>query len=154
MQSGTGVIVVDAKGRAPKPEDPVYNDNDANQIEQIPDDAPHRVVDLAIVAADKAGDGKSFIILPSTIYGITDPQVLVKGSNKDALINRHSDQMPKAINMALDRGQPGHYGEGKCIWPHIHIVDLQDLFMVILENALSGKADHGREGFYFGINGQ
>lgn len=152
--SGTGVIVVDAKGRAPKPEDPVYDDTDADQIETIPKDAPHRVVDLAIVAADARGDCKSHIILPSTIYGISDPKILVgsKGE-KDAVINRHSDQMPKAINMALDRGQPGCYGEGKCVWPHVHIKDLEQMFMVIFENAVSGKADHGREGFYFGING-
>jgi len=151
--SGTGVIVVDAKGRAPKPEDPVYNDNDADQIETIPDDAPHRVVDLAIVAADKAGHLKSHIILPSTIYGISSAKKLLSSDSKEPLFNVHSDQMPKAVNMALDRGQPGHYGEGKCIWPHVHIEDLEELFMTVLDNAMTGKADHGREGFYFGING-
>ncbi|KAI6112138.1 hypothetical protein EDD16DRAFT_1181478 [Pisolithus croceorrhizus] len=29
-----------------------------------------------------------------------------------------------------------------------------DLYVVVYENALSGRASHGREGFYFGENGE
>lgn len=52
-QSGTGVLADDAAGLFAG--DTIYSDLDAKQIETIPDEAPHRVVDLAVVAADAEG---------------------------------------------------------------------------------------------------
>lgn len=69
-------------------------------------------------------------------------------------MNRHSQQMPAAIRAALRRGGvPGVYGEGRNVWPHVHIDDLMDLYTIVFDLAKDGKGDHGREGFYFGING-
>jgi len=42
-------------------------------------------------------------------------------------------------------------GQGKNIWPCIHIDEIGDLYMVIFDALLSGQdIPNGREGFYFG----
>ncbi|OBZ72275.1 Uncharacterized protein C2A9.02 [Grifola frondosa] len=72
--------------------DAIYYDTDPDQIETLAPMQVHRNVDLMIVDADAKGHLKSYIILPSTIFGI-----------------------------ATARGQAGMIGEGKNIWPDVHI---------------------------------
>lgn len=150
--SGTGVIVVDSQGHAPKSTDPVYDDSDVEQLKSIPKDAPHREGDLQILEADKAGYLKAYFILPSTIYGEATKD-LGKGQWKGKLMNTRSIQIPLAIRLALKRGQPGYVGEGKNVWPHVHLDDLMKLYDLVFELAKDGKGDHGENGYYFGENG-
>jgi hypothetical protein len=74
----------------------------------LPESAPHRNVDLAIVVADASAYIKSYIILPSTIYGPGEAEIY-----KKEIANSFSDQMPTMIRAALDRGQAGMVGEGE-----------------------------------------
>ena len=53
IQSGTGEFLDDGLGMSRG--ETVYSDLDIPQIEALPDTAMHRVVDLAVVAADKEG---------------------------------------------------------------------------------------------------
>jgi nucleoside-diphosphate-sugar epimerase len=152
--SGTGVLVVDARGKAPKSSDPIYDDSDVNQLRNIPDDAPHREGDLAILKADKEGYLKAYFIFPSTIYGEAPTGDLGKGEWKGKLANRRSIQMPAAIRLAFKRGNPGVYGKGENVWPHVHIEDLMHLYNAVFELAKDGKGDHGENGYYFAENGQ
>ena len=48
-----GVIATNAGGMFPSAI--IYDDTNVEQLESIPDSAPHRVVDLAIVKADQEG---------------------------------------------------------------------------------------------------
>lgn len=58
----------------------------------------------------------TYIILPSTIYGIASgPLVDME------LQNAHSQQIPKLVKASIYRGQGGMVGLGKNIWPNIHI---------------------------------
>ncbi|KAJ6624186.1 NAD-binding protein [Mycena sp. CBHHK59/15] len=127
----------------------IYDDSDPDQIDTLAPTQMHRDVDLAITNADAEGYVKSYIILPSTIYG------LATGTLVDMSVqNPHSQQVPSLINAALDRGQAGIVGEGKNLWPNVEINELADLY-VKLYDAIDDDADgtgHGRNGFYFGAS--
>lgn len=151
--SGTGVLVVDAQGQAPKPSDPIYDDSDVEQLKSIPKDAPHREGDLQILEADNKGYLKAYLVFPSTIYGEATKD-LGKGKWKGNLMNTRSIQIPLAIRLALKRGKPGFVGKGQNIWPHVHIEDLMKLYDAVFEIAKDGKGDHGENGYYFAENGQ
>jgi hypothetical protein len=59
---------------------------------------------------------KSYIVLPSTIYGLATGKLVDMGVQ-----NRHSVQIPFLINASLARGQAGIVGEGKNVWPNVNI---------------------------------
>ena len=67
--SGTSVLDDDAKG-AFKTER-IYHDDERSEIDSVLDDAPHRQIDLAIVAAQKElhEKAKLAIMIPLLIYG-------------------------------------------------------------------------------------
>jgi len=147
--SGTGVLTSNARGMHPT--ETIYDDMDPDQIETLPDTQPHRDVDLTIVEADKEGYLKSYIVLPSTIYGIASNPLV-----EAAVQNAYSQQIPKLIRVSLARGQGGMIGKGLSIWPNVDIEEVADLY-IILFNAIINNPEtvgHGREGFFFGENGE
>ncbi|KAA1475298.1 NAD(P)-binding protein [Dentipellis sp. KUC8613] len=148
--SGTGVLTDKARGDTTV--DTIYYDSDADQIETLPDTQVHRNVDLAVVAADKAGYARTYIILPGTIYGLATGKLVDAG-----IINPRSIQVPRLITASLDRGQGGVVGLGKNYWPNVDIDDTAHLFLVVFDAALAHAektTPHGREGFFFSENGE
>lgn len=146
--SGTGVLSDKAAGLTAT--DIVYDDLNPDQIETLAPTQPHRPVDLEIVQADKEGYVKTYIILPSTIYGIAKGKLIDAG-----LTNPHSQQIPSLIKVSLARGQGGMVGTGQNLWPNVEIHEVADLYSVLYDSILSNPAaGHGREGFYFGANGE
>ncbi|KAI0729688.1 hypothetical protein C8Q72DRAFT_827313 [Fomitopsis betulina] len=147
--SGTGVISTPAKGMFAS--DTIYSDLNVEQIKSIPPDAVHRGVDLAVVEADEKGYARTYIVLPSTIYGFASHHLVEAG-----ISNAISIQIPNLIRASLSRKQAGVVGLGKAIWPDVHIDDVADLYIVIFD-AVTANPDgvgHGWEGFYFGENGE
>lgn len=151
--------------------DTIYSDLNVDQIKSIPSDAVHRNVDLAIVDADEKGYARTYIVLPSTIYGFATHHLVEAG-----ISNPISIQIPNLIRASLSRKQAGMVGLGKAIWPDVHIDDgelvlhlcrpaaraaltphiVADLYIVIFD-ALTANPEgvgHGWEGFYFGENGE
>ncbi|KIY44023.1 hypothetical protein FISHEDRAFT_52388, partial [Fistulina hepatica ATCC 64428] len=127
----------------------IYDDSDAEQIETLPITQMHRPVDVAITEADKEGYIKSYIVLPSVIYG------LAGGPLVNAHIQNHrSIGVPLLLKNALDRGRAGMIGPGTAVWPHVHIDELADLYMLVFDGARAESIGHGREGYYFGANGE
>ncbi|KAG6892211.1 hypothetical protein C0992_001465, partial [Termitomyces sp. T32_za158] len=98
-----------------------------DQIETLAPSQPHRIVDLAIVEADRKGYVKTYIILPSTIYGLASNKLVDLG-----IQNPHSIQIPALIDVSLNRGQGGMVGEGKNIWPNVHIDDSTEVLVTCL----------------------
>ncbi|KAJ7485954.1 NAD-binding protein [Mycena latifolia] len=146
--SGTGVISDDAKGM--HSDVTIYDDANADQIETLAPTAMHRNVDLAITQADAEGYVKSYIILPSTIYGLATGRLVDMG-----IQNPHSQQIPALISAALDRGQAGMVGEGKNLWPNVEIHELADLYVKLYDAIIADDTTgHGRNGFYFGASGE
>ncbi|KAJ7222841.1 NAD(P)-binding protein [Mycena haematopus] len=146
--SGTGVISEDSKGMYTSTT--VYDDSDVDQIESLAPTQLHRDVDLAIIAADAEGYVKSYIILPSTIYGIAANRLVDLG-----IQNPHSRQIPKLIEAALDRAQAGMVGEGKNLWPNVEIHELSELYSTLYDKIIADPdTGHGRNGYYFGASGE
>ncbi|KAG7089743.1 hypothetical protein E1B28_011397 [Marasmius oreades] len=146
--SGTGVLRDDANGMyATKI---IYNDEDVAQLETLPPSQPHRNVDLAIIAADKEGYIKSYIILPSTVYSIARGRLFEAG-----ISHPYSIQLPGLIKLSILRGRAGMVGQGRNFWPNVDIHELADLYSILYDSISSNPTTgHGREGFYFGENGE
>lgn len=98
--------------------DTIYSDLNVDQIKSIPPDAVHRNVDLAIVDADEKGYARTYIVLPSTIYGFATHHLVEAG-----ISNPISIQIPNVTRASLSRKQAGMVGLGKAIWPDVHIDD-------------------------------
>ncbi|KAF9531405.1 NAD(P)-binding protein [Crepidotus variabilis] len=146
--SGTGLLVDDAAGE--RSTDVVYDDCNLDQIESIPHTAPHRNVDLRLVNADKEGYVRAYIILPSTIYGIATGPLVEQG-----IQNPFSQQVPMLIRVSARRGRAGMVGQGKNIWPNVHINDVAQLYVTLLDSIRKNPSTgHGRDGYYFGENGE
>ncbi|KAF4612747.1 hypothetical protein D9613_011878 [Agrocybe pediades] len=107
------------------------------------------------VLADRSAgyfrDVPVYIVLPSMIYGLASGRLVDLG-----IQNKFSSQVPQLIKAALGRGQAGMVGAGTNKWGAVHIDDVTDLYVLLFD---LGRTDpdaigHGREGFYFGINGE
>ena len=153
--SGTGVLIEDVRGK--KGSSTVYNDLDPAQINGLADEQVHRNVDLLVInAADANPLLKTVIIIPPLIYGI--------GSG---LFNQTSMQLPLLVRIALKRSKAEVLGPGEATWDNVHILDLVDAYIILLEQLLvtygpNAKADvkaspyltTGRDGYYFAENGR
>ncbi|GJE96185.1 NAD(P)-binding protein [Phanerochaete sordida] len=150
--SGTGVLTHGQETKGMAATDVIYDDSDFEQIANIKPEALHRNVDNAIFEADKDGYCRTYIILPSTIYGIAQNHLVDAG-----IQNPYSIQIPMVIKASLGRGRAGMVGKGLALWPNVHIEDVSDLY-IILYDAIVTKGtegvDHGIRGYYFGENGE
>ncbi|KAI0696906.1 NAD-P-binding protein [Cytidiella melzeri] len=150
--SGTGLLTFEGATKGMYATEKIYRDDDPDDIEaSFPPTAFHRDVDLAIVQADKEGYARTYIILPSTIWGIAKNELVDVG-----IANPYSIQIPALIRAALARGRAGVVGKGLACWPSVNIEEQADFFIILYDAILSNpeKVGHGRDGFYFGINGE
>ncbi|OCH90157.1 hypothetical protein OBBRIDRAFT_835219 [Obba rivulosa] len=87
------------------------------QIKSLPPTALHRNVDLEIVSMNQQGYAETYIILPSTIYGLAKGPLVEAG-----ISNPHSVQIPYIAKASIDQKQASMVGAGKPIWPlHSHL---------------------------------
>ncbi|KAF8656785.1 hypothetical protein AX16_002337 [Volvariella volvacea WC 439] len=147
--SGTGTLSDNAKGAYAS--EIIYEDDNVEQIESLPPTQIHRNVDLELVQADKAGYVRTYIVLPSTIWGVAKGKLVELG-----IQNPHSIQIPVLVRAALLRERVGMIGEGKNIWQNVNIEEIGDLYLVLFNSIRSNPAGtpHGREWYYFGENGE
>ena len=105
--------------------------------------------------------------MPGLIYGIPDNPLVDAG-----IQHPNSIAIPALIKVALDRKQPGIVGQGVSRWPNISVDDSKRFLhqddeiltylqaaniYIALYNAIRedpDKVPHGREGYYFGENGE
>ncbi|BGP25452.1 hypothetical protein JCM10295v2_004377 [Rhodotorula toruloides] len=117
--SGTGVLTT------PHPEDMIFNDKDQAKFDkEIPDDAPHRNVDLTIKDAvdNKKVNAKIAIMLPPLIYGIgTGP------------FNQISMQIPWWLQESVKNNKVVRYGPKKR-WNNINIRNLVPAYLTLLSH--------------------
>ncbi|KAN0086261.1 hypothetical protein V8E55_007395 [Tylopilus felleus] len=129
--------------------DIIWDDTDLHQLENIPNIDPHRLTDPLVLAGDKEGYARTHIVLPSTIYGFaTGPLV------KLGIQHSRSMEIPKLVKLGITRGRAGMVGLGLNIWSNVHIDDIGDLYVVLYNGILDGRAGRGLEGLYFGANGE
>lgn len=150
--SGTGLLTWydlahKRYGQPPLP-DQTYNDYEGIEklISGIPDSAPHRDVELVIIAAAKEhGDVlRPAIVAPPTIYSA--------GRGPD---NTRSIQVPILAEYLLKKGYaPIAEGSGETEWDNVHVHDLSDLIASLVEAGLDpAKRDDAGDKVLGGIFG-
>ncbi|KAJ5292109.1 hypothetical protein N7478_001360 [Penicillium angulare] len=99
----------------------IFDDENPAQIDALPDSAPHRLIDLAIVRARKElANSKMAIMIPPVIYGISSRE------------KRTSIQLPTIARYSLKHGYAGQIGKGLAIWNQVHVKDLARGYMTLL----------------------
>lgn len=115
------------------PSDIIFDDLDG--VSQLRDHIrkhPARAVDNYVLSvAEKAEEAhmKTALVIPPLIYG--------EGRGK---VNRRSVQLPDLVKATLQWGRGLQVGEGLSRWGTVHIQDLGQLFLQLVE-----RADHGGE---------
>ncbi|KAL9059683.1 MAG: hypothetical protein Q9206_001363 [Seirophora lacunosa] len=145
--SGTGVLMfadmeIKSFGESSSK---IYDDwEGVGEVTSIPDFAPHRNVDKIILGAS-GPNVKPAIVCPPTIYG--------PGRGPG---NQRSHQVPELSRCTLQQGHGVQVGAGKTYWTNVHVHDLSDVFVALVEAAVAGggKASWGNEGYYFTENGE
>jgi nucleoside-diphosphate-sugar epimerase len=101
--------------------DTVFSDDKPADIDALPDTAPHRMVDLAIIEArHRLGNAaKLAIMIPPVIYGVSSA-------------GRLSIQLPTMARYAIKHGYAGHIGKGLSVWSQVHIKDLARAYVLLL----------------------
>ncbi|CZR69193.1 related to NAD dependent epimerase/dehydratase family protein [Phialocephala subalpina] len=87
-----------------------------------------RTTDIAAVETGLANGVQTHLIMSPTIYGV--------GSGK---FNKLSIQVPKLIRASLKAGHALVIGDGKGVWNYVHINDLADLYVILLQKILNGE---------------
>lgn len=125
----------------------IYDDwNGIQELTSLPDFAPHRKVDKLVLAAgtDKASPCRTAIVCPPTIYG-----------NGRGPGSQRSIQMPDLTKSILQEKKGFHVCAGKTFWNNVHVNDLSDCYLKLVEAAVTGggTATWGAEGYYLTENG-
>lgn len=147
--SGTGILEVEdlMRGTYGTEADTVYDDwFGIDKVTRLPDQAWHRNVDKIVLgAAEKSGGNvRTAIVCPPTIYGVG------RGPG-----NQTSHQWPKMAEAVLKRGKGFCVGEGRNRWTYIHVHDLSELYLKLVEAVLrGGQATWDEDGYYFSENGE
>ncbi|KAK5174653.1 uncharacterized protein LTR77_001735 [Saxophila tyrrhenica] len=155
--SGTGLLLHDDISQKTYGEasSRIYDDlANISAITSFPDAAPHRVTDkLVLASGSEHGDRvKVAVVCPPTIYGT--------GRGPD---NKRSHQVPELARVTLEKGHGVQVGKGETLWSNVHVHDLSDLYVKLVENAAAGEslaewpgkpALWGKEGYYFAENGE
>ncbi|THH29920.1 hypothetical protein EUX98_g4265 [Antrodiella citrinella] len=104
-----------------------------------------------LIHTSGTGYVKGYIVIPSTIYGRANHKLVQAG-----ISNNQSDQIPKLISVALQRGIAGMTGKGLSVWPDIEIGELSDLYYILLDGILNKNpaVGSGVDGYNFGANSE
>ncbi|CDO74491.1 hypothetical protein BN946_scf184979.g46 [Trametes cinnabarina] len=147
--SGTGVFMDDARGEYASTT--IYSDLDLAALDALPPNAFHRAVELLAIDADeKGGYARTYIVSPSLIYGLGHGPLFDAG-----LANPFTFAIAAYVRAALKRGTVGVLNQGAGIWQSVHIDDVVDLYIRMLDAILSDpeKVSHGRSGYFIAENG-
>jgi nucleoside-diphosphate-sugar epimerase len=137
--SGAGVLVDSARGEYLSGR--VYSDMDTKTVHELPIAQPHRELDAYFF--DNCKDFDNIIVAPPIIYGL--------GSGP---FNRYPQVVHSLVKGLLNLGYAGTVGKGKNILSCVHIADLTEFYLLLLEKALEGKASTGKDGWYYTESGE
>lgn len=147
---GTGLLMWydEAHGRvgeAPAPGESYDDVADIDRIVSLPDAAFHRAVDKVVLSAAAAAAPavRVAIVGPPTIYGVGRGPA-----------NRRSRQVYGLAAWTLQHGFAPVIGAGRAEWDNVHIHDVSDLLVRLVDAALDGarRADErlfGPRAYYF-----
>lgn len=149
--SGTGMLQYhDIKAKRygqPPAEGDSYDDLEGiEKILALPEDAIHRDVEMIVQAAN-SDSVRTAVVAPPLIYG--------PGRGP---VNDRSMQVYDLAKYTLTHGYAPVVGTGKTEWPEVHVHDLSDLFVTLVETALDPEKAKdpelfGDHAYFFAENG-
>jgi len=142
--SGTGVLldVNEEKGKVKS--DKIYSDGDLSTYHALPSTNIHKNVDDIVLDAGRRGKIDAVVIAPPTIWGTGQGE-----------FNTHSIQVPLYIKAVLQIGEAVVLEDGINTWSIIHVADLGDGYLRVLDAAVNGKLPSNPEDrYYFCENGE
>ncbi|KAF2772954.1 NAD(P)-binding protein [Teratosphaeria nubilosa] len=148
---GTGILTFadSNSGKLGEWSEKQYNDWTAVQeLTGLPDDAFHRNVDkIVLEAGTKHADVlKTAIVCPPTIYGTGRGPVSGRGR-----------QVYELSKLILKEQFIPIIGQGRARWDHIHIHDLSDVYVRLVEKAAAKNTDPeiwGAKGYFLTESGE
>ncbi len=144
--SGATMVAGDeiAAGRYGEASDISYNDlTDTDAVRAVIKKNAGRTVDN-LVLAQAPEIVRTALIAGPIIHGVGNGPV-----------NTRSIQAPEIARVTLQRGKAPVIGKGLNVWGAVHIHDLGDLFVLLLDAAISENNDVWNEnGLYFPENGK
>jgi nucleoside-diphosphate-sugar epimerase len=127
--SGSSIVATDARGDLTEG----IHDEDT-PVDPVPEKVARIALDRTVL--DAAGEGvHSSVICPCLIYG------------RGLGLHEESIQLPPLIQYARETGTARYIGKGENVWSNVHIEDLADLYLLVLEKAPAGS-------FFFAENGE
>lgn len=126
--SGSSIVGDQAWG---EPSDRTYDDE--TPFEPGPGRAARVAVNQRVLAAARDGV-RAAVLSPSLIYGTG------RGAHRDSI------QVPRLIALARKSGVARHVGRGENLWSNVHIDDLVDLYLSVLQHAPAGASYYAENG--------
>ena len=77
---------------------------------------------------------RTCVIRPTLIYGT------------GLGLHKNSVQVPRMLDLAISKGKALHIGAGENIWSNVHIDDVADLYLALLEKAPAGSLFYAENG--------
>lgn len=136
--SGTGVLINKAEANGKVKTKEIFRDDDLSSYHKLPHDNPHKNVDDIVLEAGRRGKIDEVIVAPPTIWGLGQGE-----------FNQHSIQVPLYIKACLQAGQGLLLNEGVNTWSIIHVADLAQGYLTILQAAIDGKIPSRSDDRYF-----
>ncbi|KAL2811558.1 hypothetical protein BDW59DRAFT_55232 [Aspergillus cavernicola] len=125
--------------------DVIFDDDKPSGIDQLPDSAAHREIDLAIVNAQKelSPHAKFAIMIPPVIYGVSTRE------------KRLSIQLPTMVRYSIKHGYAGMIGKGLSVWNQVHVKDLARGYLTLLHwLERTSSSEVVKNPYFFCENGQ
>ncbi|KAL2147429.1 hypothetical protein VTI28DRAFT_9328 [Corynascus sepedonium] len=152
---GTGTMIYDdiVKGRYGKGSEKIFNDLEGLvEVLSVPDFAKARGAENTVrqVGIQLPSRIKTAVVCTSSVYG------LGRG-----ILKYRPTAIHELVRATLQRKRPLVVGEGKSAWRNVHVFDLSDLYLKLVEHAVAGGGPGngpavwgGSEGFYFAESGE
>ena len=118
-----------------------YSDLEPEVLTSLPNEASHRKIDKLVLASGL----REAIVCPPTIYG--------PGRGPG---NKRSIQVYDLAKATLENVKAPVIGHGLAEWNNVHVHDLSDLYVLLVEAAVAKNNDPelwGGKGYFFAENG-
>lgn len=126
--SGSSIIADRGAGEA---SDLVFHED--TPFKPLPERQGRLAVEQLVLSYGQRGV-RSCVVRPTLIYG------------QGLGLHRHSIQVPRMLNLAIAKGKALHIGRGENIWSHVHIEDMANLYLLMLEKAPPGSLFYAENG--------
>lgn len=136
--SGTGVLVNNTESNGKTKTKDIFSDADLSTYHALPSTNIHKDVDDVVLEAGRRGKIDAVIVAPPTIWGTGQGE-----------FNTHSIQVPLYIKAVLQAKHGLVLNEGLNTWSIIHVADLSQGYLTILDAALNGKLPSNPDERYF-----